>query len=127
MRNVVLDSDILIDHLRGFKPAKDVMVKVGRREVAAFISGVTEAELLSGAECRDLRKKRLVVETIKLFTKVPVDNKISQKAGEFRRRYGVPLLDAIVGATAFYKKAELWTRNVEHFRKIKEISARKIY
>jgi hypothetical protein len=127
MRNVVLDSDILIDHLRGFKPAKDIMIKVGKREIAAFVSSITEAELLSGAECRDLRKRNLVVGTIKLFTKVPVDNKISQKAGEFRRRYGVPLLDGIVGATAFYKKAELWTRNVEHFRKIREISVRKIY
>jgi predicted nucleic acid-binding protein len=91
-RNVVLDSDILIDHLRGFKPAKDIMIKVGKREVAALISSVTEAELLSGAECKDLRKRNLVGGTIKLFTKV-----------------SVPLLDGIVGATAFYKRAELWT------------------
>ena len=127
MKNVVVDSDVIIDHMRGFEPAREVVTKAAGREIIAHISSVTEAELLSGEECKDLRKKNLVEGTIKLFSKIDVDNKISKKAGEFRRKYGAPLLDSIVAATAFHKKAEVWTRNVEHFKKIRDISVRKIY
>lgn len=124
MRKVVVDTDILIDHLRGMKRAKEIILKIRRREVIGYISAVTEAELISGEECRKLDKKREVKELIDLFTKINVSNKIAEKAGDFRRDYGTPLIDSLIAATAFYQKAVIWTRNLKHYKKIEEVKTK---
>ena len=74
-----------------------------------------------------LRKLKKAVDLILLFTKIEVNNQILQTAGEFRRNYDVQLPDAIIASTAFLQNAKLWTKNIEDFRKIKEIEVEEPY
>lgn len=124
---VIFDSSILVDHLKGIKAAKELVKKVRSGEVAGSISAITEAEILSGKECDDMARRKIIEELIEIFNKFPVDNDISRKAGEFRRKYDTPLLDSIIAATAFYQRDKVWTRDIEHFLRIHEITSEEPY
>jgi predicted nucleic acid-binding protein len=52
MKRVVVDTDILVDHLHEIEEAKLVIERARRREIIAYISAITELELLSGKECK---------------------------------------------------------------------------
>ena len=126
-QEIVYDSDILIDHLRGHLPAKNVIEKVKNRKIVAYISSITEAELLAGKDLDNENKREIVEELIKKCIKIIVNNDIAQKAGEFRRRYRVEMPDAIIAATAFHQKCRLWTKNKKDFEMIKEIEVEEPY
>jgi len=51
VERVVIDTDILIDHLRGFLPARVFLNLIYDKKMTAFISTVTVMELLSGKSC----------------------------------------------------------------------------
>ncbi len=118
---VVFDTDILIDHLRGIESAKKLIEKTRAGEIKAYVSAITEAELLAGKECEKEEKRANILELIKLFTKIDVNNPVAQKSGEFRRLYNIPIQDCIIAATCFNLKCKLWTRNKKDFNKIREI------
>ena len=121
MNNLVLDTDIFIDLLRGFEKAKKYFEDLGREDSIVYYSAVTEIELISGKECSRIDKKAEIIKLLSQFSKIPVDNRIAIKAGDFRREYGAAFTDATIAATAFAMKAHLVTRNVEDYKKIKEI------
>ena len=62
-----------------------------------------------------------------VFDKVPIDDRILQKAAYFRRKYSLPIPDAIIAATAYHLKADLLTTNTREFIKVKEIEVRNPY
>lgn len=123
----VVDSDILIDHMRGFEPAKIIIGKVRNKEIIGYLSSVTEAEMFAGADIKLEKRRQELDELIKLFSKIILNNEIAQKAGEFRRNYDVQIPDAIIAATAFHQKCKLWTKNKKDFEKIKEIEVEEPY
>lgn len=127
MKKVVIDTDIIIDHLHAVKKAERLVQKVRDRELIGYISAITELELLSGRECKNLEKRRKILELLKIFSKINVDNKITEKAAEFRRNYEVGIMDCIIASTAYHQKSILLTRNVREFGKIKEIKVKKPY
>ena len=127
MNNLVLDTDIFIDLLRGFEKAKEYFEEWDKEDSIVYYSAVTEVELISGKECRKIEKKAEVIKILSQFSKIPVDNRIAVKAGDFRREYGTAFADAVVAATAFAMKANLITRNAEDYRKIKEITLKVPY
>lgn len=127
MRFVVIDSDILVDYLRGHSNSKFVIESVESGKMIAYISSVTESELLAGKECDTKNGASKVTKLIGLLKKIDVNNAIAQKAGEFRRRYGIEIPDAIIGATAFHQKCKVWTKNIEDFKKIEEIEVEAPY
>lgn len=124
---VVFDTTILVDHLRNFKRATELVRKVRNKEILGYISALTEAEIFAGKDSADENKKRLLLELISLFNKIHVDNEIAQKAGEFKRKYDVPLDDCIIAATAAVQNSKLWTKNIEDFKNIKEIDVEEPY
>ncbi len=124
---VVFDTNIIIDVFRFNKQAKKLLEKVERKELSGIISSLTESEILSGKECKNPMKRKIIENTIKLFTKIDVTNDIASKAGEFRRNYSTPLIDSIIAATAFFTKSKVWTKNIDHFKRIKEIDAEEPY
>jgi hypothetical protein len=48
MDKVLLDSDILIDHLRGYEPARQYLKRFEMGEVQGYLSIITVAELAAG-------------------------------------------------------------------------------
>lgn len=48
MDEILLDSDILIDHLRGYEPARQYLKRFEAGEVQGYLSIITVAELAAG-------------------------------------------------------------------------------
>lgn len=121
MNSIVLDTDILIDFLRGFEKALGYFEELKNSDNLIYYSSVTEAELISGRECDKIEKKAKILDFLSNFAKVPVNNEIAIKAGDFSRINSIETADAIIAATAFVMKANLITRNEVDYKRIKEI------
>lgn len=124
---VLLDTSILIDYLRGVAGAKTVIDRVKNREIDCCVSVLTEAELFAGKECEKESKRKEILALIFLFTKFSLDNEISQKAGEFKRKYDSLLDDCIIAATAFSQKCRIWTKDIRDFKRIEEVEIEEPY
>lgn len=101
----VVDTDILVDHLRGHR-----RLRVDR---ALAYSTVTRAELFAGTD--DVAVIRTLLDAL---LEVDLDRTVAETAGEIRRNHGLAMPDAIVGATALGLGVPLVTRNTRHFRGI---------
>ena len=124
---IIVDSSILIDHLRGFKKATQKIDELKESGSQCYISVITEAEVLSGKDYENEDKRKDVLDLLQFFSKINIDSSTAQKAAEFRRKYGVSLDDCIIAATAFHEKCILWTKNAEDFKRIKEIEVKEPY
>lgn len=121
----LLDSDIFIDFLRSYPPSKEWFFAIEWEN--SYFSAITEGELLSGKECSEEQAKKKTLELLQAATKILVTNEIAQKAGELRRTYAVPMMDAFIAATALVQGAVLLTRNMKHYERIKELTVKKPY
>jgi predicted nucleic acid-binding protein len=123
VRLIVIDSSVLVDHLRGDAAAQEALRSargVGDRLVASV---VTRTELLVGMRAPE---KRPTIRLLDALDWIPVDREIADRAGEDGRRLrrshpGIGYLDLLIGSTAKVLDAELWTRNVRHFPMFPEL------
>lgn len=122
---IVLDTSVLIDHLRQRDDAhRAIDAALGRGEdvVASVISKV---EILTGMRTHERRTTR---ELFDLIRWTPVDDAAAQLAGEYGRLHrrshsGTEVPDYVIAATATRLGAELWTRNVKHFPMFPDLAA----
>lgn len=121
--NLVVDTSVLIDHLRQttdnpFAETKySAIVKSGSK---CFIAGVSISELYSGTSTKIKREERRVSELISNLMVVPTTNGLYQKAGELvRDNQPLGTIDALIAASAISKKASLVTFYNRHFEHIK--------
>lgn len=119
MESLLLDTDIIVDHLRGVEEAKKVLKRIEKGEVKGFFSTITEAELFAGKSMHRREEQRKVSALLGTMKRVPLSSAIARKAGEIRRKHDVLLPDAIIAATALTVKAALTTKNSRHYRGIK--------
>lgn len=122
MKKVVVDTDIVIDFLRtnkGLLPQLRGLQEQG--EVEIYISSITIMELFAG-EMKSVQLKMLI-ELLVNFKVIPFDEEIAKFAGEEKRgkRLQIQLSDFIIGITSIYFKADLATRDKDHFHGIKSI------
>ncbi|HUN77883.1 MAG TPA: type II toxin-antitoxin system VapC family toxin [Solirubrobacteraceae bacterium] len=105
MGKLLLDTDVLIDHLRGH-----------RQLVAddAAISVVTRAELFAGDE----RQEPAIGALLADYDEVGVDTRIARRAGRVKRQTGLKIADALIAATALEHELPLMTRNRRHFEHV---------
>jgi len=110
----LLDTDVLIDYLRGH--AEAVIYVEGLTE-PLFMSAITMAELYAGV--RDGEERAALDAFTSAFDVVPVEREIALKGGLYRRDYGkshnTGLADAMIAATAELRQATLVTLNEKHF------------
>lgn len=121
---MLVDTDILIDFLRGL-PASKAFIMENKDDI--LFSAITEAELLSGKKCDEPREKERTIHLLGLFEKIPVDNPLVQTAGDLRRRYGIETPDSIIAASALHTGSILITRNIRHFNKIEGLVVQRPY
>lgn len=111
---LLLDTDVLIDYLRG---QAEAVAYLERLTTALLISAITVAELYAGV--RDGEERTRLDAFISAFEIVPIDGEIAVRGGLYRRdygkSYGVGLADALIAATALRKQATLVTLNKKHF------------
>ena len=114
MADILVDTDVFIDHLRGA-----VELKVGKHRL--HYSVVTRAELFAGTSATDL-----VTRLLAPFREIQLDRAIAERAGRLRRETGVRLPDALVAATALERSLRLSTRNVKDFENVRGLRLRSL-
>jgi hypothetical protein len=107
--DLLLDTDIFIDHLRGANE-----LRPGRHRL--HYSVITRAELVAG---------NTATETVNLllspFREIPVNRVVAERAGRVRRESGARLPDALIAATALEHGLSLVTPNRKDFENIRQL------
>ena len=121
---IILDSSILVDHLRGRPEATAALHDVAyTRRLGASV--VTKVEVMRGLGAQEPHAARHLLTLVRWL---PVDELTADVAAEFARMYwGVQprmdVADSIVAATTMLSDAELWTRNVSRFPMFVDLKA----
>jgi hypothetical protein len=105
----VLDTCILIDHLRNVEPATRFLGSLR----SAGISALTWMEVLVGA--RDEREQQALRAFLSAYDLLSIDDAVTEEAVRLRRSQRLKLPDAIILATARVHGRELATRNTRDF------------
>jgi len=116
----LVDTNILIDHLRGEPLAGRFLQDVESGRTRATISVITECELLS-VSTLTRREERRILALLALLPSVAVTPHIAQQAARLRRQHTITIADALIAATALSGHAILVTRNVKDFRSIRSL------
>ena len=114
MADLLIDTDIFIDHLRGA-----VEIKPGHHRLSYSV--ITRAELFSGVTGTDLAARVLAP-----FREIPIDRAIAERAGRIRRESGLRMPDALIAAAALERNLSLSTRNRKHFDPVRGLRIRSL-
>ena len=111
---VLVDTDVLIDFLRGYGPAVSFVDDHSHRIV---LPAIVVAEIYAGV--KEDAEQTVLENFLSVFRVVPISSEIARLGGLYRRdcgpSHGTGLSDALVAATAFLEGAELKTLNVKHY------------
>jgi hypothetical protein len=115
---ILVDTDVLIDFLRG----KDKAVTfIDEFSPHIILSSIVIGELYAGV--KGAEELAVLDNFVSLFRQVPIDAEIAKAGGlykrDFGKSHGVGLADAILAATADKENAQLKTLNVKHYPMIK--------
>jgi predicted nucleic acid-binding protein len=109
----LLDTDVLIDFLRGNEQAKRVLLDLEE----SYVSAISVAELYAGV--RNVKEAGILYSLIQDLTVLDVTAAVAQAGGEIKSQFfsshGVGLPDALIAATAQANRLNLLTLNVKHF------------
>ena len=105
----LLDTNILVDYLLGFKQAKEELDNY----TEPAISLITWMEVLVGAKGE--AEDRLVRDFLRRFILLDLSTDVAEDAVSLRRDRGIRLPDAIIWATARVHDRLLVTRNTRDF------------
>lgn len=114
MAEVLVDTDVFVDHLRGASE-----LKPGRHRL--HYSVITRAELFAGSSAT-----HAVSQLLGPLREVPVDRAIAERAGRVRRETGIRLPDALIAASALERKLEVATRNLRDFGLVRGLRLRSL-
>lgn len=121
----LLDTSVAIDHLRGARPAVELLGRLIDADELVVASEVVRFELLAGV--RDGEVDALE-QFFSAFSWIPVDEVITRTAGSIARQHrraysGIDDADYLIAATAIALDAQLLTTNVRHFPMLAGLSA----
>ena len=114
MADLLIDTDVIIDYLRGQTDAVSFLDGTSEH---LLLSVVTVAELYSGV--REGKERTALESFLQAFELVPLTPEISAQGGLIRRDFGpshnVGLADALIAATAESRGATVVTLNSKPF------------
>ncbi len=111
---VLVDTDIVIDFLRGDQQA---IFHLKAESDSLCFSSITVAEIFAGVKNR--KEETEVERLFSIFPVIAVTDEIAREAGRFVRLYrpshSVEIPDALIAATCLWYNATLHKLNVEHY------------
>lgn len=124
---MVIDSDVLIDYLRGLKEASTFVERLRKGGAKLATTAINIFELAWGACKLGEARLRDVHKLSKALTVLNLSEREALKAGEemgYLESLGVPvdLRDILIGVTARENGASVATGNVKHFKKIRGLT-----
>jgi predicted nucleic acid-binding protein len=114
---ILVDSDVLVAHLRGIPQAKDWLLRARRDTGRLATSTVSVAEVAGGMWSQERHQVTRLLSSLDIF---PVSERVGWKAAELMRTYrrphsGIGLGDFLIAATAAVEGLQLATFNIRHF------------
>lgn len=121
---ILVDSDVLIEHLRGETAARDWLVNARRSSGPLAISVVSLTEVAGGMRSPEVREVMRLLGSMQRFE---VTEQVAWRAAslmnEFRRSHsGIGLGDYLIAATALTEGLELATLNIRHYPMLPELA-----
>lgn len=114
--SLLVDTDILVDYLRGYSPAVDFF-KQSVNQI--HLSAITHAEIWAGVRQDEVN---VVQQVLSALPVVVINATIARHAGEIQRQQssktGMGLADALIAACAHSIDAKLVSLNQKHFKEI---------
>jgi toxin FitB len=112
--DVLVDTDIFIDHLRGAAP-----LVPGRNRL--HYSVITRAELFAGSSAT-----AIVTRLLSPFREIPLDRDVAERAGRIKRELDIPMPDALIAASALEHRLTVATRNRRQFEGVRGLRLRSL-
>lgn len=120
MNKLLIDTDVLIDYLRGYPEA---IHYIERQTGTLLISVITVAELYAGV--REGEERRQLDLFLQAFEIIPLDLSTAIQGGLYRRDYhrshNIGLADALIAAVAIHHQVSLVALNQKHFPMVQSI------
>ena len=121
---ILVDSDVLIEHLRGKTAARDWLVNARRTSGPLAISVVSLTEVAGGMRSPELREVMRLLGSMQRFE---VTEQVAWRAAtlmsDYRRSHsGFGLGDYLIAATALTAGLELATLNIRHYPMFPELA-----
>ncbi len=120
MNRLLLDTDILINWIRGEKWEKGLLLTTG---IDFYYSSLSRKELFQYKKISEKEKKKILYLLYSL-REIHITPSIAQKASQLLKKYSHKPLkpaDALIAATAWEKNLVLISKNKKHFSFIEEI------
>jgi predicted nucleic acid-binding protein len=122
---ILVDSDVLIAHLRGHQAARDWLLTARRDTGPLAVSAISITEVAGGMRSAERRQVSRLLSSLRTFG---VTERVAWQAAEFMRAYrrshqGIGLGDYLIAATAEIEGLDLATLNVRHFPMIEDLKA----
>ena len=113
----VVDTSVLIDHLRGNTLAKNLLLRGFRERHELWSVTVVRTEVLAGMRPKEEAATRALLAQIQWQD---VNTDVADRAGRLAQRYlrshrGVDTVDYLIASATELLGAELKTMNVKHF------------
>jgi predicted nucleic acid-binding protein len=117
MKKILLDTDILIEHLRdNFNVMEQLLELQQDPKVLLAYTPVTEAEIIRGLRSHERQKTEKVLG---YFDVIVMNKEVGRVAGNYLRKYasshGLKLADALIAATASVHHFSLCTFNIRYY------------
>lgn len=120
MSGMLIETDVLIDFLRGVENAK---VFIASLPDEVYVSAISVAELHVGV--RNGKERAVLTEFLDTLQTIPLDVETAAEGGLLRRDYGkshgVGLNDALIAATVLRNRLQLATLNGKHYPMVKQV------
>lgn len=118
----VLDTDVLIDYLRGSGPGVDLVARLGRR--GYLITAITTFELALGtAHRRDPAPVLTLLDAPTLALTPRAGLRGGEALSRLRQRgEGIDIRDALQAGICVDAKRPLITRNLRHFARVPSLT-----
>lgn len=125
-KKFLIDTNIIIDQLRGFKTITELFDGHGENEnFTTYISVISELEIYSGKSMDRIRSKKIADKLLDKIVKIPVNSRVARYAGKLKRKFSINFPDSLIASTAILNKCTLVTRNVKHFQNIPKLKITK--
>ncbi len=120
---ILVDSDVLIAHLRGVTAARQWLIDARSSTGPLAISALSITEISGGMRSSERSE---VWRLLNSFRVESVTEAIARRGGEYMREYRashhtISIVDYIIAATAHVRALELATLNIRHFPMFNEL------